>query len=115
MEFDPQLLLVLLAVRMQGEDASAKLDIFKKLKPYLPKALEHQFLKQGTIELTVVEKGKTKKKKDAVINLTDEGKKYLDTHAGAEAQAAAIAAHSHGLQKQLQADRDALQGHLAHV
>ena len=108
MESDPQLLLVLLAVRMQGENPSAKLDIFKKLKPYLPTALEQQFIKQETIELTVVDKGKTKKKKDAVINLTDAGKKYLETHAGSEAQAAAIAAQSQGLQKQLQADRDAL-------
>ena len=108
MESDQQLLLVLLAVRMQGENASSKLDIFKKLKPYLSNAVERQFIKEESIDVTVVEKGKTKKKKSPVINLTDAGKKYLETHAGAEAGAAAIAAQSNGLQEQLQADRETL-------
>src|ERR1017187_9613677 len=112
MTADPQLLLVLLAVRMQGTNASAKLDVFKKLKPYLADASAQGLVKEEKIEVSVVEKGKTKKKKVAVINLTESGISYLEAHGGLAAQGAAVAAKSRELEQQLKADRDALRAEI---
>jgi hypothetical protein len=112
MESDPEVLLALLAVRMQGADAPAKLGIFTKLKPYLKAALNQHLVKEEKIEVIVTGKKKTTAKSEAVINLTDEGEKYLEAHAGAAAQAAAIHAQAHKFQQQLQADRAGLREEL---
>jgi len=93
---------------MQGANPSAKLDVFKKLKPYLASSLERKFIEKQTIDVTVVVNGKSKKKKEEVINLTDEGRKFLEASAGPEAQAAGTFAQAHELQQELKADRKAL-------
>ncbi len=116
---DTQLLLVLLAVRMHGTNASAKLDVFKKLKAYITPAVAQKLVIVENKDEVDQTKGKSKKKKEAVINLTESGKAYLEAHGGAEAVAASLAGTAHEkqqqvaeaareLQQQLRSDRDAL-------
>ncbi len=124
MQPDSEVLLVLLAVRMFGPNAPAKHAVFTALKKFISKASELRLIEMKKIDVPFVnKKGNAGTKKEDGINLTDEGRRYLESHAGPGAQAAAIvasvaanaaavAAQTRELQQELQADRVELRENL---
>jgi hypothetical protein len=93
-----QVLLVLLAVRMQGGQAPATGDLLKPLKAGINLAREKGLLSETTASLPSTNKaGKTIMKKTAVLALSEQGENFLRQAASPES-----------LQKGLEADRLAL-------
>ena len=111
---DPQVLLVLLAVRMQGGQAPAATEIFKGLKTGLKEAREQGLVAESTVPMSVTSKaGKTTVKKTAVLTLTEQGEMRLRQAASPEALAATGAGQLQALQKSLENDRLTLRDEVA--
>jgi hypothetical protein len=104
-----QVLLVLLAVRMQGGQAPATGDLLKPLKDGVKLAREKGLLTETTVKLPSTTKaGKTTMKKTSLLALSEQGENFLRQHANPEALNATAAGQMQALQKSLEADRLAL-------
>jgi hypothetical protein len=99
-----QVLLVLLAVRMQGGQAPATGDLLKPLKAGVKLAQEQGLLVE--VELPSTTKGK--KKKPVVLAISQQGEAFLRQAASPEAISATAAGQVQALQKSLEAHREAL-------
>jgi hypothetical protein len=104
-----QVLLVLLAVRMQGGQAPAGKGVLSSLKAGVQLAREKGLLTESTVKLPSTTKaGKTTMKNTAVLALSEQGENFLRQHANPEALNATAAGQMQALQKSLEADRLAL-------
>jgi hypothetical protein len=105
-EHDPQVLLVLLALRMEGGQAPASGDILKGLKNGVKLARERGFVTDSTVSMPSTNKaGKTTMKKTSVVAMSEQGEAYLRQAASADVLATTGAGHLKALQKSLEADR----------
>jgi uncharacterized protein (DUF885 family) len=107
-EADPQVLLVLIALRLSSKRPTpANDEPLKTLKKPLQLAKD-----QGLIietEVTALDKkGKPTKKTTRVVDLTERGAALLQTNASADVQAAMAARQQAALREQLEADRATL-------
>jgi len=107
---ETDLLLALLAVRLQGgRSVPAKSDALKSFKTSIAKAKSRNYLREQTIKVSVTNKtGKLTKKAMAVLDLTEEGERFLEQQAGPEAVAATTTAHLTAIRQDLEADRQTL-------
>jgi hypothetical protein len=104
-----QVLLVLLAVRMQGGQAPATGDLLKPLKAGVKLARDKGLLTESTVKLPSTTKaGKTTMKNTAVLALSEQGENFLRQHASPEALNATASGQLQALQKSLESDRLAL-------
>jgi hypothetical protein len=107
-EADPQVLLVLIAVRLSGKrPAPVAVEPFKMLKKPLQLAKDQGLVVESQVA-TTDKKGKPSKKLVAAIDLTPQGEALLQSSAGPEAQAAIAAQEKAALRQSLEADRAAL-------
>jgi hypothetical protein len=107
-EADPQVLLVLIAVRLSGKrPAPVAAEPFKMLKKPLQLAKDQGFVVESEVA-TTDKKGKPAKKLVAAIDLTPKGEALLQSSAGPDVQAAIAAQEKAALRQALEADRAAL-------
>jgi hypothetical protein len=107
-EADPQVLLVLIAIRLSGtRPVPAAAEPFKMLKKVLQAAKDGGFVVENEVTTTDA-KGKPSKKKTKILELTAAGESLLRSGAGPEIQAAIAAQEKAALVKALEADRAAL-------
>lgn len=109
-EVDPQVLLVLIAVRLAPEHpVPAGGEPFKMLKKPLQIAKQQGLIVENKAEIRTTNKtGKVALKKVAVLELTAEGEKALRSGANPEVQATVAAQHQAALLKALENDRATL-------
>jgi hypothetical protein len=105
-DHDPQVLLVLLALRMHGGQAPVTGEVFKGLKNGVKLARDGGFLTESTASIPATNKaGKTSMKKTPVLVISELGETHLRQAASADAMAATAAGQFKALQKDLEADR----------
>jgi hypothetical protein len=114
-DIDKDILIALLAVRLQGGQAApADAAALKALKKQIEQARRDGLLAQSEIRLPAVSKsGKASTKKAKVIGLTPEGEQLLQRAADADALRAATAVGLTALQHTLESDRQALRAEVA--
>ncbi len=108
MEVDPQVLLVLIALRLSGKrPVPAGEEPLKALKKPLQAAKDQDLVIENEVP-TLDKKGKPTKKLARVVDLTEKGAALLQANASPELQAAMAAQRQAALREQLEADRAAL-------
>ena len=108
MEADPQVLLVLIAVRLSGKrPVPVASEPFKMLKKPLQLAKDQGLIVESQVA-TTDKKGKPSKKLVASIDLTPKGEELLQSSSGPDVQAAIAAQEKAALRQALEADRVAL-------
>jgi hypothetical protein len=106
---DPQVLLVLLAVRARGGRAPATAEEFKALKKAVALARSQGWIEEQQAEITITSKaGKATKKKAPVLSLSAAGNQVLHQAANPEALAATASQNAQNLHKALENDRQTL-------
>jgi hypothetical protein len=107
---DPQMLLVLFAVALQGgKNVPVGDEPFKTLKKLVAKATEQGLIGEHKVDMQVTGKtGKVSTKKVAVLSLTDQGQSMLQRAGSPETRAAIAAGQQAQLVQNLDADRAAL-------
>jgi hypothetical protein len=107
-EADPQVLLVLIALRLSGKrPVPAADEPFKMLKKVVQLAKDQGLLVESEVAATD-KKGKPKKKTTRALDLTEKGAALLQSSASAEVQSAMAARQQAALREQLEADRATL-------
>jgi hypothetical protein len=107
---DNNLLLCLLAVQtLGGRDVPAASAVFKGLKEVLDQAKDAKYVEQAKTAVPATTKtGKSSKKKVDVLNLTEEGRRFLQQAGSPEVAAAQAAGALIALRQGLEAERAAL-------
>lgn len=97
-----QVLLVLLAVRMQGGQAPATGDLLKPLKTGVKLARDKGLLTESTASLPSTNKaGKTTVKKTVVLGLSEHGENFLRQNASPESLSATAAGQMQALREEV--------------
>jgi len=109
-EIDPQVLLVLIAIRLLGgKSLPVKAEALKGLKVPVKLASEQGLIAQDKTEVTTVGKtGKARKTKVEIWTLTAQGEEYWKRNSNPEVLAAIFAGQKARVLAELQDDRDAL-------